>query len=169
MNQFTNGAFNFIDQTAVLGAGTTCWHYCVVLADVVIGENCSIGSHAEIGHGTRIGNNTRIGKGVFLPPNSIVGNNVFIAPGVFCADDKHPCSGNLSYVAQPPIIEDHAVIGMCAVLLPGVRIGKLAFIGAGSVVTKDVAPGTKVYGDAAKLRELGFKHLSREYGWIGGA
>lgn len=168
MNQFTNGAFNFIDQSAAIGEGTECWHYCVVLADVVIGENCSIGSHVEIGRGCKIGPNTRIGKGAFLPPNTTVGKNVFIAPGVYLADDKHPFAGNVSYAAQPPVIEDFAVIGMGSIILPGVRIGKKAFIGAGSVVTKDVGAGVKVYGDAARVRQRTFDHLSREYGWIGG-
>jgi len=169
MNQFSNGAFNFVDQSAMIGEGTEIWHYAVVLADVVIGTNCSIGSHAEIGRGTHVGNNTRVGKGVFLPPDSIVGDNVFISPGVFCADDKRPRCGNMNYDARPPIIGNFAVIGMCSVLLPGVRIGTNAFIGAGSIVTKNVPDGGVVYGDAARLREMSLTHLSREYGWIGGA
>lgn len=165
MNQFCNGAFNFIDDSAIIGDGTTVWHYAAVLANVVIGDNCSIGSHVEIGHGSQIGNSTRIGKGAFLPPNSKVGSNVFIAPGVFCADDKQPRCGNANYLAQPPVIEDYAVIGMCAVLLPGVHIGRNAFIGAGAVVTKDVAEGQVVYGDAARVRNMPLGLQKAEHGW----
>ena len=168
MNQFSNGAFNFVDETATIGEGSTIWHFAVVLADVVIGKRCSIGSHAEIGRGTRIGDNSRIGSGVFLPSNSIVGANVFIGPRTCFTDDRNPRVNNPSYLAEPPRVCDHARIGAGCVILPGVRIGINALIGAGSVVTRDVPDGGKVYGEKAKLREVGFSHLSREYGWVGG-
>jgi UDP-2-acetamido-3-amino-2,3-dideoxy-glucuronate N-acetyltransferase len=135
-----------------------------VLADVVLGDNVSVGSHAEIGRGTVIGANSRVGHGAFLPTNSRVGENVFIGPGVYCADDKHPRVNNPHYVAQPPVIEDHAVIGMGAVLLPGVHIGRNAVIGAGSVVTRDVGENETVYGEAARPRTL-LRHLHAEHGW----
>lgn len=168
MNQFSNGAFNFVDKSAVIGDGTECWHYCAILADVVIGKNCSIGSHAEIGRGTKIGDSSRIGSGVFLPPNSIVGSHVFIAPGCVFCDDKFPRVNNVEYNAEPPVLEDYCSIGAGSVILPGVRIGKNAMVGAGSIVTRNVPQGGTVYGEKAKLREVNFKHLSKEYGWVGG-
>jgi acetyltransferase-like isoleucine patch superfamily enzyme len=130
---------NFIDPTARLGAGTVVWHFAVVLADVVTGSRCSIGSHVEIGRGTQIGDETRIGNGVFLPPNSRIGARVFIGPGVVCTDDKFPRVNNSEYDARPPQIEDDATIGAGAVLLPGIRIGARAFVAAGAIVTHDVA------------------------------
>lgn len=166
MNQFSEtGAFNFVDKTAVIGTGSTVWHYAIVLANVVIGCNCNIGSHVEVGHGSRIGDHTRIGKGVFLPPNSLIGSYVFVAPGVYMADDKYPRCGNADYNARPPVIEDYAVIGMCAVLLPGVHVGRNAVIGAGAVVTKDVAEGQVVHGDAARVRNLPLGLQRAEHGW----
>jgi acetyltransferase-like isoleucine patch superfamily enzyme len=66
-------------------------------------------------------------------------------------------------------VKDHARIGAGCVILPGVELGNNCLIGAGSVVTKSVPDGGTVYGEASKLREMSFKHLSREYGWIGGA
>jgi UDP-2-acetamido-3-amino-2,3-dideoxy-glucuronate N-acetyltransferase len=169
MNQFTNGAFNFIDTSVKIGEGSTIWHYAVILADVVIGNNCSIGSRAEIGRGTKVGDNSRIGSGVFLPPNSSIGKNVFIGPGTIATDDRHPFAGNTSYVAEPPVLEDFCSVGAGCVLLPGVRIGKKAMVGAGAIVTKDVPAGAVVYGKAAEVRQRTFNHLRREYGWIGGA
>jgi UDP-2-acetamido-3-amino-2,3-dideoxy-glucuronate N-acetyltransferase len=150
MHQVTNGAFNFIDKTAVIGEGTTVWHFAVVLADVVVGDHCSIGSHCEIGQGTVIGNNTRISAFAFLPPNSRVGSNVFISPHVMFCDDKRPACGNTEYNAQPPVIGDFAVIGANATILPGVKIGEHAFIGAGAIITKDVAPWATVYGEPSR-------------------
>ena len=145
------------------------WQFASVLAACVLGNNVSIGAGAEIGRGTRIGDNSRIGSGVFLPSNSIVGHDCFIGPRVCATDDRYPRVNNSEYKAQPPVIEDYASVGAGCTILPGVRIGKKAMIGAGSVVTRDVPAGGKVYGEKAKLREMTFDHLKSEYGWIGGA
>jgi acetyltransferase-like isoleucine patch superfamily enzyme len=128
-----------------------------------------VGACAEIGQGTRIGENSRIGSGVFIPSNAIIGKCVFVGPGTVMTDDRDPRVNNPDYLAEPPVICDHARIGAGCVILPGVRIGVNALIGAGSVVTRDVPDGGKVYGEKAKLREVEFEHLSREYGWMGGA
>ncbi len=143
---------NFIDPSAQIGTGTKVWHWSVVLADVKIGKNCSIGSCCEIGRGTIIGDGTRIGSGTFLPSNSRIGNNVFIGPGVVCCDDKNPRANNPHYVAEPPTIEDNAAIGAGAILLPGVKIGWCAMIGAGSIVTRDVPADSMVRGEPARIR-----------------
>lgn len=168
MNQFSNGAFNFVDKSTQIGEGTEIWHYAIVLADCVIGKNVSIGSGAEIGRGSRIGDNSRIGSGVFLPSNSVIGNNVFVGPRTCFTDDRHPRVNNADYLAEPPVVKNYARIGAGCVILPGVELGINCEIGAGSVVTRSVPDGGKVYGEKAKLREVSFKHLSREYGWIGG-
>ena len=165
MNQFSNGAFNFVDKSAVLGENVQVWHFAIVLADVVIGDNVSIGSRAEIGRGTRIGNGSRIGSGVFLPPNSVIGENVFIGPASTFCDDKNPRCGNTNYLAQPPVIESHASIGAGVVVLPNVHIGSNAKIGAGAIVTKDVGEGQVVYGDAARVRNMPLGLQKAEHGW----
>lgn len=150
-------AMSFIDPSVAIGEGSKVWNYAVVLADVVIGENCSIGSLTEIGRGTTIGDGSRIGSQCFFPPNSKIGKNVFVGPGVKCADDRYPyVHGDTDppYKAEPPVIEDGSSIGIGAVLLPGVRIGAGAFVAAGSVVTKDVPAGTTVMGVPAKVHVL---------------
>jgi len=143
---------NAIDPTAKIGARTKVWHWTVILADVEIGEDCNIGSMVEIGRGCKIGSGTRIGSGVFLPPNSIIGRNVFIGPGTIMTDDRYPVVRNPGYNAEPPIIEDSASIGASAVLLPGVRIGYRAQVGAGAVVTRNVDAGAIVRGEPARVR-----------------
>lgn len=159
-----------IDPSATWGADTKIWHFSVILQDVRIGERCNIGSRCEIGRGTKIGDDSRIGSGTFLPPNSYIGHHVFIGPNVVCCDDdtpRVPSPGDPPYHAQPPIIEDYAVVGAGAVLLPGVRIHRGARVAAGAIVTKDVVahgmvrnphparPRTmpKAWEDARALRE----------------
>lgn len=146
---------NFIDPSAKIHDTTCVWHFAVILAAVEIGHNCSIGSGSEIGRGTRIGNHTRIGSQCFLPPNSTIGNCVFIGPGVRCADDRHPFvrfqGDDPAYTPEPPVIEDDATVGLGAVLLPGVRIGKGAIVAAGTIVTRDVPPGAAVRSEPGRL------------------
>ena len=143
----------YVDSLAVVGKDCHIWHYAVVLRDVKLGDNVSIGSHAEIGRGSVIGQGSRIGYNVFLPPNSRIGMNVFIGPGTTFCDDKYPRVGNVKYDALPPVIEDMASIGAGCTILPGVHIGYGAMIGAGSTITKDVPARTVVHGERA--REVG--------------
>ena len=146
---------HFIDPTAVLHPSVKVWHYATVLADCQLAEGVQVGSHAEIGRGTTIGKNSRIGAHVFLPPHSVVGEEVFIGPSVSCADDRFPYihkAFDTPYVPAPPVIEDGATIGLGAVLLPGVRIGRGAAVAAGTVVTKDVPAGCLVRGEPGRIR-----------------
>ena len=143
----------FIDPSVKMGRNVKIWQFASVLKDVVLGDNVQIGANAEIGRGSRIGNNTRIGHGVFLPPNSKIGDDCFIGPSVTFTDDKNPVCGNADYHAQPPVMEMWSSIGAGAVILPGVKIGRGALVGAGSIVTKDVPPGVIVKGNPARIYE----------------
>ena len=160
-HQFSDtGAFNYVDSSAVIGHGTKIWHFTIILADVTIGDDCNIGSRVEIGRGCKIGNRVRISSGVFLPPNSVVEDDVFLAPGVLASDDKYPRANNPSYAAQPPHFEKGCSVGIGSVILPGIRIGAGAMIGAGSVVTKDVPPKGHVRGEPA--REKAYSGIHHE-------
>lgn len=136
---------------ARFGAYVKIWSGAVVGAWCRLGDYCVIGANAYIGGGTVMGDNCRIQTGVFLPNNSILGNRVFIGPNVTATDDRHPKVNNHDYKAEPPILEDDCSIGAGAVILPGVRIGKGAMVGAGAVVTHDVEPYSTVVGCPAAL------------------
>lgn len=112
-----------------------------------IGAGTKIGAFVEIGQGASIGARCKIQTGAFIPPGTIIGHSVFIGPHVVICNSRHPMSGE---PFEPVTILDHAVIGANVTVLPGVTIGKRAMVGAGSVVTKDVADGQTVIGNHAK-------------------
>ena len=138
-----------VDPRAHLGDGTHVWNNANI-GEIETGPNCVIGSNVYIGRGSRLGKNVHIQHGAFLPNNTRVGDDVFIGPNVTMTDDKYPQVNNEDYNAQPPHLADNCSIGAGSVLLPGVRIGRSALVGAGSVVTKDVKPYATVLGNPAK-------------------
>lgn len=144
----------FVHPTATIGGGSILWHFSLILADVRIGADVSVGSVVEIGARSTIGDRSRISRGVFLPNASIVGERVFIGPNVTFTDDRFPqvLEPGQSYVAEPPVIEDGAMIGAGAVICPGVRIGRGALIAAGSIISTDVPPFTQMRGEPARAR-----------------
>jgi UDP-2-acetamido-3-amino-2,3-dideoxy-glucuronate N-acetyltransferase len=143
----------FVDEGAEVGPGVVIWQFASVLRGVRLDQNVSIGAGSEIGAHSVVGAGSRISAQVFLPSRSWIGKNVFIGPGAKFADDKYPRANNAKYHAQPPLIEDNAVIGMGAIILPGLKIGENATIAAGAILTKDARKDAHFRGDAAKETE----------------
>lgn len=112
-----------------------------------------------------IGRDTVIGEQAVLDGRDIlhIGNHVAFATGVKVYNSQHDIhSPSFQAISKPVTIEDYVFIGPCAIILPGVHIGKGAVVGAQSVVTKDVASGTIVVG--APAREIGKRELN-EYSY----
>lgn len=122
------------------------WTGALIGEGVTFGERCVVGSYVYIGKGCTLGDDVRIQHGAFLCNNMQIGHRVFIGPNVTFSDDRWPRVNNVGYHAEPPILEDDCNIGAGSVILPGVRIGKGATIGAGTVVTEDVPPDTVLVG-----------------------
>lgn len=114
-----------------------------------IGEDCMVATFCEIGKGVVIGDRVRIQAFSFLPQGIIIGSDVFIGPGVRFLNDKHPPSKGC-WTALKTVVEDGVSVGGGAIILPGVRLGAGCLIGAGAVVTKDVAPGAILVGNPAE-------------------
>ncbi len=154
------------------GRGLQTGHGVLIREDNIIGDNASIGTNAVLEPGNRIGNNTRVHTGCFLE-NVRLGSNVVVGPNVVFTDDPHPPCPRYKECGRFVVVEDNAKIGANATILPGVRIGRNALIGAGSVVARDVRPGMVVMGSPARevkgVSELkcfkGF--FKRPYEWEG--
>lgn len=140
-----------IDQPSTIGSGTKIWHFSHILAgaevgeDCVIGQNCSIAATAIIGSGSKLQNNVSVFDGVRLEAN------VFCGPSCVFTNVLTPRADiNRSSAYLPTIVEEGATIGANSTILCGVRIGRRAMIGAGSVVTKDVPPHALFAGNPAR-------------------
>lgn len=151
-----------------IGDNTIIYPNAIVYADVKIGKNCLICSNVVIREGARIGNNCIIANGVTLNYNVKIGNNVkvmdnthltgniviednvFISTLVATTNDNTLGRNKGDVEFKAPIIRKGAMIGANATLLPNIEIGENALVAAGSVVTKDVKPNTKVKGIPAR-------------------
>lgn len=118
--------------------------------DNIIGDDVSVGTHSVLEFGNRIGQGVRIHTGCFLEDVKI-GNHVFVGPRVVFTDDPHPmkCPHYLE-CAGGPTIEDYVKIGANSTILPAVRIGSHALIGAGTVVVRDVRSRAVVVGNPGR-------------------
>lgn len=118
---------------------------CYIHPTASIGENTKIGAFCDIGKKVVIGRECNIQAHVTISNECVIGAFVFIGPNTSLLNDKY-MDGQITRV----LVERHAKIGGGCVILPGVKIGRYAIIGAGSVVTKNVGPATTVYGNPAK-------------------
>jgi UDP-2-acetamido-3-amino-2,3-dideoxy-glucuronate N-acetyltransferase len=123
-----------------------------------IGANSRIGAFVEIQAGARVGASCKIQSHSFLCEGVTIGDRVFVGHGVTFVNDRRPRAshpdgrllGPEDWRLEPTVVEDGVAIGSGATILGGVRLGREALIGAGSVVTKDIAPGLVVAGNPAR-------------------
>ena len=136
-------------QSNQIGEGTSVWQFCVILPGAKIGKNCNVCAYVLIENDVKVGNNVTIKSGVQLWDGVTVKDNVFIGPNVTFTNDLIPRSKVYSKSFEKTIIEENASIGANSTIIAGHTIGKFAFIGAGSVVTKNIPSNTIWYGNPA--------------------
>jgi acetyltransferase-like isoleucine patch superfamily enzyme len=127
-----------------------------------IGDETRIGPFVEIQRGASIGARCKVQSHTFVCDGVEIGDEVFVGHGVVFINDKFPRAttdeGGLQtgedWELLPTVVEHRASLGSGAIVLGGVRIGEGAIVGAGAVVTRDVAPGETVAGVPARVRAL---------------
>ena len=146
-----------IDDKAHIGADTKIWHFTQVLAGAYIGTCCSIGHNCLIGSKSHIGNGVKIESNTDVWDLVELEDYVFVGPSAVFVNDLNP---RAKYPKQkfpefgtwlPTVVKKGASIGANATILCGITIGEYAFIGAGSVVTKNIRPYALIIGIPGKL------------------
>jgi UDP-2-acetamido-3-amino-2,3-dideoxy-glucuronate N-acetyltransferase len=137
-------------KSAKIGDNTNIWQFCVILEGAQIGNNCNICFNVFIENDVIIRDNVTIKSGVQIWDGVILEDNVFIGPNVTFTNDIIPRSKQYPGKFEKTIIKNGASIGANSTIVAGIIIGEFAFIGAGSVVTKNTPPFTIWYGNPAK-------------------
>jgi len=144
---------SYVDEPCEIGDGTRIWHFCHILKDCKIGRDCRIGQNVVIGPSVTIGSNVKIQNNVSIYPGVTLEDDVFCGPSMVFTNIFNPRSAiprNSEEFFRKTLVKKGASIGANATVVCGVTIGEYAFIGAGSVVTKDVPPYGLVYGNPAR-------------------
>ncbi len=140
-------------EEAEIGEGTSIWHFVHIRKGAKIGKNCNIGKGVYIDTNVEVGNNCKIQNFTSIYQGVKIGSDVFIGPHVCFTNDSYP----RAYIWDDDrlvetIVHNGASIGANSTIVAGIKIGKYALIGAGSVVTKDVPDFGLVYGNPAQLK-----------------
>ena len=142
----------YVEENSTIGEGTNIWHFVHVRKGAKIGKNCNIGKGVYVDLNVKIGDNCKIQNFAALYHGLTVGNDVFIGPHVCFTNDIYPRAKTWDdeKVART-IVKDGASIGANSTIIAGVTIGRYAMVGAGAVVTKDVADYSLVVGNPARV------------------
>jgi acetyltransferase-like isoleucine patch superfamily enzyme len=130
-----------------IGTGLETGHNVVIREENTIGDHLNIWNSSTIDYGCTIGHGVKIHCNVYVAQFTTLEDEVFLAPGVIIANDPHPLCG---LCMRGPTIKRGARIGVNVTLLPHITIGEGAFIGAGSVVTRDIPAHMLAYGNPAR-------------------
>ncbi len=140
-----------VDDGARIGAGTRIWHFCHVSAGAIIGSDCVLGQNVFVADGVIVGDGVRIQNNVSLYDGVTLEDNVFCGPSSVFTNVRTPRSGvSRKDEYAPTIVRRGASIGANATIVCGIEIGAYGFVGAGAVVTGDVAPHRLVIGVPAR-------------------
>lgn len=143
---------SYIDEPCFIGANTKIWHFCHIMSNCVIGENCNIGQNVVVLPYVKIGNRCKIQNNVSLYTGVVCEDDVFLGPSCVFTNVINPRAAiERKNEFRPTIVKKGASIGANATIVCGHTIGSYAFVGAGSVVTKDVPDFALVVGNPARV------------------
>lgn len=138
-------------ESANIGEGTRIWAFAHVLPGAKIGKGCNICDGVFVENDVVVGDNVTIKCGVQLWDGITLEDGVFVGPNATFTNDLRPRSKAYPSAFLRTIVENGASIGANATILPGIRIGRNAMVGAGAVVTRSVPPNALVVGNPAKI------------------
>lgn len=160
-----------VDENVEIAEGTKIWHFTHVQSGSKIGKKCILGQNVNIGNNVTIGNFVKIQNNVSVYEGVVLEDYVFCGPSMVFTNilnprSKYPQVGAEFYIKT--LVKEGASLGANSTIVCGVTIGRFAFVGAGTVVTKDVPDFALVVGNPSKIKgwysEAGKKLIFDETG-----
>ena len=146
-----------IDEGAEIGKDSKIWHWVHISRGAKIGEGCSFGQNVYVGSNVRIGKNVKVQNNVSIYDNVFLDDNVFCGPSMVFTNVYNPRSEiNRKNEYKNTLVEKGVTFGANSTIICGVVIGNYSFIGAGSIITKNVPNYALVVGNPGKI-----------IGWVG--
>ncbi|MFT5721797.1 MAG: UDP-2-acetamido-3-amino-2,3-dideoxy-glucuronate N-acetyltransferase [Motiliproteus sp.] len=149
-----------VDEGATIGPDSRVWHWVHVCAGARIGSGCSLGQNVFVGNQVVIGNNVKIQNNVSVYDNVYLEDDVFCGPSMVFTNVYNPRSAverKTEYLDTR--VKRGATLGANCTLVCGVTVGEYAFVGAGTLINRDVPAYALMVGVPAK--QLGWMS---EYG-----
>lgn len=143
----------YVDEGALVGAGSRIWHFSHIMSGARIGRACSIGQNVNVGSKAVLGDGVKVQNNVSIYDDVIIEDEVFCGPSCVFTNVINP----RAFIERKneygrTLVKRGASIGANATIVCGVTLGEFSFIGAGSVVTRDVRAYSMVYGSPARTR-----------------
>jgi UDP-2-acetamido-3-amino-2,3-dideoxy-glucuronate N-acetyltransferase len=147
--------FAVVDDNVEIGDGTKIWHFSHVQSGTKIGMKCILGQNVNIGNNVTIGNYVKIQNNVSVYEGVELEDYVFCGPSMVFTNiinprSKYPQVGSEFYLKT--LVKEGASLGANSTIVCGVTIGRFAFVGAGTVVTKDIPDFALVVGNPGKIK-----------------
>jgi UDP-2-acetamido-3-amino-2,3-dideoxy-glucuronate N-acetyltransferase len=142
-----------IEDSASIGRETKIWHFSHIMEGASLGERCNVGQNVVVGHDVRIGNGVKIQNNVSVFEGVTLEDGVFCGPSMVFTNVFNPRSHipRKSEIKET-LVKKGATLGANATIVCGNTIGRFAFIGAGTVVTKDVPDYALYIGNPGTIR-----------------
>ena len=142
-----------VDEGAEIGADTRIWHFCHVMGGAKLGERCILGQNVFVASGVAMGDGCKVQNNVSLYAGVILEDEVFCGPSMVFTNVMNPRAHveRKDEYARTRVGRG-ASIGANATIVCGHDIGAYAFVGAGSVVTREVPPHALVFGSPARVQ-----------------
>jgi UDP-2-acetamido-3-amino-2,3-dideoxy-glucuronate N-acetyltransferase len=144
---------SYVDVPCEIGPGTKIWHFSHIMKNCRIGARCNIGQNVVISPDVQIGNNVKLQNNVSVYTGCILQDDVFCGPSMVFTNVINPRSHVVRKDEfRTTLVGRGASLGANCTVVCGHTIGCYAFVGAGSVVTRDVPDYALVYGNPAVIR-----------------
>ncbi|MBF0547096.1 MAG: N-acetyltransferase [Candidatus Riflebacteria bacterium] len=150
--KYTVHESSYVDDNVEIDEDTKIWHFCHILKNTKIGKSCSLGQNVVVGPNAILGNNVKVQNNVSIYDGVILEDDVFCGPSMVFTNVINPRSHIIrKHEYKQTLIRKGATIGANATVVCGHTLGRYCFIGAGSVVTKNIPDFALIVGNPGRI------------------